>query len=200
MRPKNKDWIFVSTGERFWPTKPKEEDVDIEWIAHSLAHLCRFCGHTKRFYSVAQHSVLVSTLPITTDFILQLRDVPDLGRKTVLAKLFHDSPETVISDIARPVKYIPNFAKVYLPIENKIQRCVYRKLGIPWLKVINDEVKRCDDILCFWEIRDLIRGHSNYFQIPVDISLPRTKIKPVGSKAAKQMFLKRYDEILNNYI
>lgn len=198
----HKDWIFVSTGQQFWPTKPKVEDIDIEWIAHGLSNLCRFCGHVKTFYSVAQHSVLVSRILPEYDLIKKIREgkVKDLGRRIALAKLFHDAPEAVISDVVRPVKYIPEFAKVYNRIENKILKCMYKKFNISWLKIIQDEVKRCDDILCLTEIRDLIKDPYKYFKIPVDAKLLGAKIKPVSPKTAKKMFLSRYEEIIRYYV
>jgi hypothetical protein len=54
------DWIQTATGRPFWPIDPRPEDIDIEDIAHALSMLCRFGGHCLRFYSVAEHSVLLS--------------------------------------------------------------------------------------------------------------------------------------------
>ena len=54
------DWIQVYTGGQFWPLDPRPEEIHIEDIAHALALTCRFTGHCREFYSVAQHSLLVS--------------------------------------------------------------------------------------------------------------------------------------------
>lgn len=51
--------IQTYTGRKFWPLDPRPEDVCIEDIAHALSLKCRFGGHCKRFYSVAQHGALV---------------------------------------------------------------------------------------------------------------------------------------------
>lgn len=45
------------TGRTFYPFDPRPEDICIEDIAHSLSNMCRFCGHVREFYSVAEHSV-----------------------------------------------------------------------------------------------------------------------------------------------
>jgi len=54
------DWIQVHSGRQFWPLDPRAEEIDIGDIAHALSLVCRFTGHVKEFYSVAQHSVLVA--------------------------------------------------------------------------------------------------------------------------------------------
>lgn len=54
------DWIQVHSGGKFWPLDPRGEEVRIDDMAHALSLICRFTGHTKDFYSVAQHSVLVA--------------------------------------------------------------------------------------------------------------------------------------------
>ena len=53
-------WIETYSGKRFYILDPRPQDVDIVDIAHALSLLTRFTGHTREFYSVAQHSVLVS--------------------------------------------------------------------------------------------------------------------------------------------
>lgn len=54
------DWIYTASGRKFWPLDPRPEEIDIIDIAHSLARICRFNGHTGPFYSVAEHSVRVA--------------------------------------------------------------------------------------------------------------------------------------------
>lgn len=106
------DWIRTFTGKKFYPLDPRPEDIDIEDIAHALSNLCRFAGHSKEFYSVAQHSCLVAmALP------------PELAIYGIL----HDASEAYIVDIPSPLKrYLPG----YKEIENKIMGVIYEKFGL----------------------------------------------------------------------
>src|SRR4051794_32940266 len=90
--------IITSTGKWFDVFNPNPADVDIEDIVHALSMQCRFTGHTKEFYSVAQHSVLVSLTCPSVD---------------ALYGLVHDGSEAYLSDIARPVKKHPAFGPFY---------------------------------------------------------------------------------------
>lgn len=82
-------WMQTAGGRAYWPTDPRPEDVFIEDIAHALAHICRYGGHSPRFYSVAEHSVHVSYLVPPED---------------ALHGLMHDSAEAYCGDIVRPLK------------------------------------------------------------------------------------------------
>ncbi len=84
--------ITTSTGKMIDPFAMKLEDLNISEIAHSLALLNRFVGHTREPYSVAQHSVMVSSL-------CEPRDA--------LAGLLHDASEAYLGDVATPIKRTP---------------------------------------------------------------------------------------------
>ena len=89
-------WIQTFTGRKFDVLNPRAEDVCWLDIAHSLAHQCRFNGHTKQFYSVAHHSVLAS------------QHVPE---RFALRALLHDAAEAYIGDMPKPVKeQFPEFS------------------------------------------------------------------------------------------
>src|ERR1700683_336889 len=83
-------WIVTFSGRRFYVLDPRPSDVRIEDIAHSLSLQCRFNGHVKNFYSVAQHSVLVSERCDPAD---------------ALYGLLHDASEAYIGDMSAPLKH-----------------------------------------------------------------------------------------------
>jgi len=87
-------WIAVHSGKKVDPFEFKPEDVNLLDIAHSLSQLCRFTGHTDRFYSVAQHCVLVS-------HVLEGKD--GCGQHGLL----HEVDEPYLNDISSPVKQHP---------------------------------------------------------------------------------------------
>ena len=89
------DWMQTFTGHQFWPLDPRPEDVDILDVAHALSMLCRYNGHCRRFYSVAEHSVYVAR---QISFY-----TPDLARHALWG-LLHDASEAYLADIVRPVK------------------------------------------------------------------------------------------------
>ncbi|KRE02580.1 hypothetical protein ASE61_14975 [Bosea sp. Root670] len=107
------DWIQTFSGRQFWPLDPRPEEIAIEDIAHALAHDCRFGGHCRRFYSVAEHSVLLARAV-----------APDLR----LAALMHDSPEGYLRDLVRPVKRtMPS----YRAAETAIWLAICARFGLP---------------------------------------------------------------------
>lgn len=88
------NFIQTYTGKQFWPLDPRPEDFDMNDIAHSLAYQCRYAGHCRQFYSVAEHCFFISAW-----IFVETHD-----RKVALAALLHDAPEAYIVDVPRPLK------------------------------------------------------------------------------------------------
>ncbi|MBB4235015.1 hypothetical protein [Rhizobium esperanzae] len=86
------DFMQTATGRKFWPLDPRRDEVFIEDIAHSLSLQCRYAGHCLRFYSVAEHSVLMA------------RKLRWEGVDVALWALLHDASEAYLVDVPRPVK------------------------------------------------------------------------------------------------
>ncbi len=106
-------WLSTLFVPKFDFLEPKEEDIILEDIAHALALLCRFGGHCNKFYSVAEHSVIVSV-------ILDKRGADLI---TVLAGLLHDAEEAYLPDIPSPVKQLmPEALKMYETLNSAIIR------------------------------------------------------------------------------
>jgi len=92
------DFMQTVSGRVYWPIDPRSDEVDIRDIAHALAHQCRYAGHTRRFYSVAEHCVLVSQVVPPAD---------------ALHGLLHDATEAYCVDVPRPVKrYLAGYAEI----------------------------------------------------------------------------------------
>lgn len=89
-------WCQTFTGKKVDVFHPTPEMVDIEDIAHALSMTCRFGGHCREFYSVAEHSVLVEQIGRC---VLHCT-VPRLG----MLLLLHDAAEAYIGDIITPIK------------------------------------------------------------------------------------------------
>jgi len=91
-------WIQTYTGKCFHPREPGPDDFDIRDVAHALSLLCRFNGHCRTFYSVAEHSVRVS------------RICPPAA---ALWGLLHDLGEAYVGDLPRPLKpLMPRFEEI----------------------------------------------------------------------------------------
>lgn len=130
------DWIQTASGRRFYPLKPRPEDVDIQDIAHALSLLCRFNGHSAVFYSVAEHSVRVSD---------------SLPPEHKLWGLLHDAAEAYLGDLPRPLKrQLPAFSQA----EDVVLRCVMDRYDLPW--PMPAAVRDADDQLLATEARDLM--------------------------------------------
>jgi len=106
------DWLQTFTGRCFWPLDPRADEIAIEDIAHSLSMRCRYGGHSKRFYSVAEHCVLVSHY-VPADMALW--------------GLLHDAAEAFSADVPRPLKRsLPDWK----PMEARIMFAVCERFGL----------------------------------------------------------------------
>lgn len=92
------DWMQVNSGSRFYPLDIRIEDIKPRDIAHALSLLCRYGGHVDRFYSVAEHCVLMSQA---------------VAPENALHALLHDATEAYVVDVPRPVKrYLSNYQDI----------------------------------------------------------------------------------------
>lgn len=86
----NNPHIRTFTDKRFYFLSFKPEDICIEDIAHALSNICRYTGHCKQFYSVAEHSI--KCCDKGSNWLCQIWG------------LLHDAAEAYISDISSPLK------------------------------------------------------------------------------------------------
>jgi hypothetical protein len=169
-------WIQTYTGRKFWPLAPRWEDVCIEDIAHALSNMCRYTGHSRVHYSVAQHAVLVSFY------------VPPAF---AFHGLMHDASEAYLPDLASPVKRHPIMAP-YRDAEERIMDAIgtafrmSRPLEPP-------EVKLADGRMLATEARDLLAVMNPDWSIPFE-PYPE-HIIPMSPSDAKRAFLNRFDEL-----
>lgn len=164
------DWMQTSTGRAVWPLDPRADELDIVDIAHALSNLCRYGGHCREFYSVAQHSVLVS------------RALPDEHK---LWGLLHDASEAYLVDIPRPVKrFMPDYERA----ENRMLRRVATRFGLS--EKIPDEVKRVDNAILVDEMRQLMSKPPAPWKLPEPAL--GIEIKPWSPKVARTRFLAEF--------
>lgn len=172
---KQQDWIQTYTGKAFWFPDITANEIDIHDIAHSLAMQCRFNGHSNRFYSVAQHSVLVS------------RIVPS---ENALAGLLHDASEAYLTDIPSPLKKMSLFAE-YRLAEKSLQERIYRHFGLR-----EDEpktVKFADYVMGCNEAEKLMSPlHPKWTSRGSDIQVEFT---PENPEQAERSFLYRFYQL-----
>ena len=95
--------------------------------AHGLSRICRFAGHCAGFMSVAEHSVAVARIVMTTD------------PGHALEALMHDASEAYLGDMPRPIKHLPEMAP-YREAEERAERSIAEKYGLvfPWPQSVKD--------------------------------------------------------------
>lgn len=139
-------WIQTYDGAAFDILAPDPQLIDPLTIAVALSRLCRFGGHAKEFYSVGQHSLLVSDLVTDPEF--------------KLPALLHDAHECYwgFGDICRPAKScIDTRAQDELiEIQWKVDCAVAARFGFDPSLMHHPQVKHADCVALFAEQRDLM--------------------------------------------
>jgi len=166
--------IMMHSGRLFDLANPEASEITVEDIAHGLAHTCRYAGQCDGFFSVAEHSVLVSQI------------VPH----SKLAALFHDAAEAFIGDMSAPLKQL---LPAYREIEKKIERAIFERLGIEW--PVPTDVKRADYSVMAAEQQVLMPAGTNEWLGDMSVLPANIEIRRLDPARAKALFLERYAEL-----
>lgn len=168
-------WILTHSARHFSYLDPRPEDIHILDIAEGLAKESRYNGHTRGFYSVAQHSWLCSHV-VAPAFQLEA--------------LLHDAAEAYCKDIPRPLK---ECLADYQAIEARVDGAIRAKFGLP--PTMSAAVKKADLILLATERRDLMPPDDTPWPIIDGIEPLARPIITMMHPRAMAFFLRRYLEL-----
>jgi uncharacterized protein len=173
--------IFTYTGKYVHLMEPRAETIDIIDIAHALSQISRFGGHTRTFYSVAQHSIGVAQL------------VPVKYR---LQALLHDAAEAYFGDMVQPLKCLP-VSRDYRDHESWMQATINDRFGLGLVQDQEciDHIRQADLIMLATERRDLMAPDMTPWPILHDIKPRMHSIRPMLPIPAESAFLQYYKTI-----
>ncbi len=191
-------WKQTYTGKAFDYFNPQPEQICIEDIAHSLSMICRFNGHCARFYSVAEHSLLVSKCAQAD------------GPEHAMFGLLHDAAEAYIGDINPVLKSMP-FLKSMLAIkqygswsdlrrmEVELLEAILPSIGLPrhaTSKVKMASIRLIDRRMLATERRDIMADCDREWPDPAEpygFSVEHEVYG--GQKACEGLFIERFHEL-----
>ena len=137
--------ILTASGRFFDPIRPDPALIVLEDIGHALGNICRFTGHCRRPYSVAEHVMLGAMF------------VPE---EHLLAWLMHDASEAYLGDVSSPLKRWLGM-KDYRWSERHLQGVICGKFGV------RDQhpriVTEVDERMLATEMRDLMPERAREF-------------------------------------
>ena|SRR5271166_717047 len=178
----DKAWIITYTGKKFYHLNPQPEMVCIEDIAHALSQTCRWTGHTRFHYSVAQHSYYCSFL------------VP---QENALEALMHDSSESYLGDMNRPLKHFTEAGPAYRKVEAVVEAVIFKKFGLP--EKMAEAVKEADTKMLYTEKAQLMNvTEATKYEARKwgrDETQADIRIDEWTPKFAELMFLHRFREL-----
>lgn len=176
MISKLEPYIETFTGTKFYFLEPTDDSIRIEDIAHALSNNCRYTGHCRSFYSVAEHSYIVSLI---------------VEQPNSLAGLLHDASEAYLTDVASPVKpYLAN----YKAMENVIMTAIAKKYKFEW--PLADDVKDADAVQLKTEARHLMQSEGKDWIAKYPTKRPYGKVpKCLPPAQAEQIFLDKFYEL-----
>lgn len=171
--------ITTLSGKFFDILKPEEYTFDIEEIATSLSNICRYTGHVNSFYSVAEHSVLVS------------RIVP---KRLALAGLLHDASEAYLGDVSSPLKkLLPEYKR----IEERVQQAIAKQFGLGG-NLSHTAIHEADKRM-YWQERQGIANNGvrdNLWHQSLRATR-KVEAKGMSPSMARRMFMTEYKRIVN---
>ena len=181
-RPAPGPYLQTVSGRRVNPFDPEPDQLDIEDIARALGNQCRFGGHCRVFYSVAQHSVIVS----------ELVERGGGDAEDVFAALMHDASEAYLGDMPHPIKHRSPLGAAFKAAEEHLQRAIGDRFRI---RPDVPAIKRADRALLATERRAFSAESWHWPELdgvePLDLEL-----EAWPPAEAARAFLERFAELV----
>jgi hypothetical protein len=166
--------IMLQSGAWFDFGAPASSNFTIEDIAHGLANLCRYAGQCRKFYSVAEHSMLVSEIAVGFE----------------LEALLHDAAEAFMGDITRPLKQmLPEYKK----IENQVEEAILRRFGLS--APLPSGVKEADLRVLATEQSQIMPPGTDDWARTLNVVPAPVTVRHLQPEQAKRAFLDRYERL-----
>jgi len=167
--------MYTISGRAIDPMNLKPEDIDIEDIAHATSMFCRYGGHVREFYSVAQHSVLLAGW-------VEANVKPELAPVALL----HDASEGYVGDMIRPLKDL--FPEYEEKVEKQAIEAVFKRFNLNLADL--DLISEYDKGISIDEMRVLLPVVDPYL---VNTYKPlNIEVRPWPPIIAKRNFLARF--------
>lgn len=185
-------------------SNPSPASINLADIGHALSQTCRYGGHCREYYSVAEHAVFVSKR-------LQRKGYSNAIQ---LAGLHHDDTEAYLGDIPRPLK--PLLGETYKLMTDAVDDAVFKSLYLAKYGLLNFKffhapvVKDADNWALFVEARHLLPSEGRQWwdgeQASASwglVSLPSRIVTPdywhggLSPEKAEELYLDRHMELTN---
>lgn len=171
--------IMLHSGAWFDFCAPDSSEFTIDDIAHGLANICRYSGQCRRFYSVAEHSVLVSETAKGFEF----------------EALLHDAAEAFLGDITRPLKQmLPEYKR----IEADVESAILGRFGVS--SPLPPQVKRADLRVLAAEQKQIMPEGTDGWVRGQKVEPARIVVRHLLPDEAKRVFLDRYEALRPSYL
>lgn len=157
--------------------------LPIELIARALSNICRYNGHCSRYYSVAEHSILMSYM------------VPE---ELALATLLHDASEAYVGDMPTGLKRAMGIS--FKSFEHKATLAVSRGYGIPMEQLESPVIKQFDRRILGDEAQQLLPPHRFWDKFVTEYEPTGVTIEAWPPDVANAKFLERFEELRGRQI
>lgn len=180
--------LSMSSADYTWMQTGSNQELDfgaeqwivlpVEMIARALSNICRYNGHCSRYYSVAEHSILIS------------RMVPEA---LALAALLHDASEAYVGDMPTGLKRFMGLN--FKDIEHKATQAVSRGYGIPMEQLESPVIKGFDKRILGDEAKVLMPPHEFWEKFVQEHEPTGVKLECWPPDIANAKFLERFAEL-----
>jgi len=141
-------------------------------VAHALSHICRFTGHARKFYSVAEHCVVAS-----------YQSEPEAAYDA----LMHDCAEALLGDVSSPLKgLLPDYRRLEAEIERRLSE--HFRFNYPFSPLVQEVDLR----MLATEREQLLKPTREKWAVLAHVKPYPITLEGWPPERAKQEFIDRY--------
>lgn len=195
-RKRRGSWLQTYSGHKFWPLDPRADEVFYDDVCIGTSREGRFGNHSRDFYSVAEHEVIVS---LYCERFARVRGWSDEDVLLVAREgLFHDAGESYIGDMPRPLKHTPTM-RPFREMEVPVQNAVFEHFGIYPTPRTTKLVKDVDNRVLVDEIEALMLDPGMYLVRHEKVRGLGAEIAAMPWQQAAAAFTQRFCELFPDY-